>query len=132
MEREKGIQRNCITEGCKNKARKGRNYCGSCNTKTARNKNPIRYLYENLRSNARRRGKEFKITIDEFREFCNETSYDKLKGIQAYSLTIDRERPWEGYTKENIRAISLSLNSSLSVKHFVHPGFEPETEPCPF
>jgi hypothetical protein len=60
--------------------------------------------------NAKRRGKEFTLTLKQFEEFCNKTGYDEKKGITADSLTVDRIKDHLGYSVDNIQAITLSEN----------------------
>ena len=71
---------------------------------------PIRNAYHNLRTNAKRRGKEFTLTIEQFREFCDKTSYMELKGRSAKKLQIDRIENDKGYTADNIQALNGAKN----------------------
>jgi hypothetical protein len=64
--------------------------------------------------NAKRRGKEFTLTFDEFKEFCMKTGYDEKKGKSSDSLSIDRIESSNGYSKDNIRAITLSDNVKIA------------------
>lgn len=84
---------------------------------------PIYYTYQILRNNAKKRGKEFSITLDEFREFCIETGYMQLKGRMATSATIDRIDPTKGYEKGNIRILSNEANGRKGAT---------EDKNCPF
>jgi hypothetical protein len=90
-------------------------------------KYPFKYWFDTLKMNARRRRKEFTLTLKQFEDFCRKTGYDTKKGRTADSLTIDREDVTKGYTFENIRAITLSDN----VKCYHDPAFIPEAY-CPF
>ena len=71
---------------------------------------PETYFFNILRGNAKRRGKEFNLTLEEFRKFCKETNYLEFKGKTASSASIDRIRAWEGYHKDNIQILTLSDN----------------------
>jgi hypothetical protein len=62
-------------------------------------------------NNAKRRGKVFTLTLEEFEKFCQETDYIAKKGVKKKSLTIDRERNEEGYTVDNIRALPNDENA---------------------
>lgn len=101
----------CWTRGCKNEARKNNHYCGSCKVKKYRAKYPLKYIYDTIKMNAKRRRKEFTLTFNQFKEFCNKTGYDKFKGKTADSLSIDRKDTTKGYTFDNIQAITLRDNT---------------------
>lgn len=96
--------------------------CSTCRMKKSRNRHPLKYIYSNAKHNAKRRGKEWLLTYDEFVSFCNVTNYDTLRGRSALALSIDRIRNWEGYKIDNIRAITLADNSrkhdSINVEGF--------------
>lgn len=72
--------------------------------------NPYKYAYQTLKDNAKRRGKEFDLTFEEFKSFCHNVDYIQNKGKTSRSLTIDRIDERLGYTKENIQALPLSDN----------------------
>jgi len=100
----------CSTKNCKNPS-KGRKLCASCRSRKARKKNPIRYAYNCLKSNAKRRGRIFELTFKFFKEFCKKTNYIKLKGMGPDDMTIDRKVSPLGYIDGNIRMISRSANA---------------------
>lgn len=102
---------NCTTKYCRNEARKGKKICYKCASKKYKERHPENYFFNALRNNARRRGKEFIISLNEFREFCERTAYMELKGKTADSLSIDRINNEKGYSIDNIQAISLRYNS---------------------
>jgi hypothetical protein len=117
----------CITEGCNNEAQRQRKICHKCQKRKYREKYPLKYIYDTVKMNAKRRRKEFTLTFDEFKEFCLKTGYDEKKGKSSDSLSIDRINSLRGYAKDNIRAITLSDN--------VHLKYDPEYEVkeiCPF
>lgn len=118
----------CISKyHCTKEAAKNRKICNTCKTKLYREKYPLKYWYDTLKMNSKRRGKKFTLTLKEFSDFCNKTGYSELKGITADSLTVDRVDNNKGYSAENIRAITLSEN----IKRNYHPELEPESD-CPF
>lgn len=102
----------CTTKYCTRKARKGRKICVTCKSRKYRQANPVRAAYNALKSNAKRRGKTFTLTFDQFAQFCRETEYIAGKGRRATSFTIDRRDNDEGYTLENIRVLTLSENAA--------------------
>ncbi len=72
---------------------------------------PETYFFNNLRCNAKRRGHQFTLTLQEFKQFCKKTNYLKLKGKTKNSASIDRIRSWEGYNINNIQILTLSENT---------------------
>jgi len=72
---------------------------------------PIAYCYNSLKSNAKRRGKDFDLTLEEFRIFCEETGYIDNKGKRKDSATIDRKDASKGYSLGNLQILSLEENS---------------------
>lgn len=100
----------CVTRYCRNSAREGRSICRTCESRKRREKDPVRAAFDNLRSNTKRRKKEFTITLEEFEKFCAETEYMFGKGRTATSYHIDRIDPEKGYSIDNIRVLTNSEN----------------------
>jgi hypothetical protein len=75
-----------------------------------RKANPLRYAYQNLKGNAKRRGKVFDLTFDEFKQFAVKTEYIGKKGRTAESYHVDRIDPARGYTINNIQVLTNSEN----------------------
>ena len=73
--------------------------------------NPTGYAYHNLKGNAKRRGKEFKLTLKEFREFCIATGYINKKGKTKRKMSIDRIDCTKGYSIDNLQVLTVSANS---------------------
>ena len=117
----------CSTPDCTNEAALHRKICHKCKNRTYRAKYPLKYWYDTLRMNARRRGKAFTLTLEQFSEFCKRTGYNELKGKTANSLSIDRIRDVDRYHADNIRAITLSENTKRQYDSSVAPE-----ENCPF
>jgi len=86
--------------------------CHKCRSRLFKKHHPESYFFNLLRVNARRRGKEFLLTIQEFRKFCADTGYLDKKGKNGSSLSIDRINVNKPYSLENIQALTLSENSS--------------------
>lgn len=76
----------------------------------------MKYCYNNLKSNAAKRGKELTLTFSEFVQFCTETNYIQGKGKTRTSFSIDRKENEKGYTKDNIRVLPLGENASKGTK----------------
>lgn len=101
----------CSTKGCKNEAAKFRTVCETCKHKAYREKNPKRVFFLNFRKAAKRRGKEFDLTYDQFLDFCNKTGYFEKRGTSGDALQIDRIYPDKGYTIDNIRVLTAYTNN---------------------
>lgn len=90
-------------------------YCPCCAKRNYRAKYPMKAAYQNLRSNAKRRGKVFQITFEEFALFCRRTQYITYKGKKKDSYSIDRPKNHLGYTLDNMQILTLSANSIKKV-----------------
>jgi len=75
-----------------------------------RRKNPVRYAYQTLKDNAKRRGHKFEISLEYFREFCFVTGYIKRKGIYKKCYGVDRIIPHLGYVEGNLRLVTNTHN----------------------
>lgn len=128
----KSKTKKCFTEGCNNYADRG-NYCHACWSKKYRAKHPLKYLFDNLKNNAKRRGKDFTLTLDEFKDFAIKSGYSELHGREADCLSVDRKNPLLGYSKDNIRVITVSDNVKLERGSLVidDPDFQ-QTDYVPF
>lgn len=99
----------CIALRCTNTCRS--NLCPKHAHRLRKFRDPVAYTYNLLKSNARRRGKAFDLTLEEFRAFCDRTGYLAKKGKHSYSFSIDRIDPLRGYSADNIQILRLSTNS---------------------
>lgn len=106
----------CIAHGCgrpgeKHNKRKKRNLlCTKHRHLEQTTKHPCRTAYRKLKSNAKRREKEFTITYEYFEEWCNRTGYLKHKGRGKGYATIDREDDSKGYVPGNLKIMEHSCN----------------------
>lgn len=101
----------CAAYRCRAK-RDGRGrLCAKHYKRLRRWKDPVAYAYSVTKCNARRRGKDFDISLEDWRTFCAATGYVEAKGRKASAASIDRIDNSRGYTLDNIRVISLSDNS---------------------
>ena len=85
-----------------------------------RKKNPLKYSFQNLKYNARRRNKEFLLTFEQFSEFCYSCEILTKKGKRKKGFTIDRINNSEGYRIENIQKLTRSENSKKGTKALVY------------
>jgi len=104
----KGI---CIVPYCSRCRRKGRNICAYHAVKKWRESHPLEYTFQTLRNNAKRRGKDFSLTLKEFFTFVKRENYLELKGRTKLCLSIDRDKNEFGYHAWNIKGITVSENS---------------------
>lgn len=120
MEKGSRKSKNCATPYCRNSARQGQNFCGTCVTAKWRRHNPMMAAYVTLRYNATRRGKPFTITFDDFKEFCYLTNYMAGRGRSKTSYTIDCIINALGYVPGNLQQLSKSANSSKKDRILVY------------
>lgn len=132
VKRKLGIQ--CCAYGCKNKANyKKKNMCHKHYHIYRRIKDPVYNRFVNFRGNALRRGKEFTISLNEFREWCQKTGYVLQKGKRGKNCTIDRVKNELGYSINNIEIRSNLANIKKYHEHDKnHISCGPEEEECPF
>jgi len=110
-EAKKKAGKECCAYGCKSKPNSKK--VGLCHKHYAiyrRMKDPVYDRFVNFKGNALRRGKEFSITLAEFREWCIEKGYIIKKGMRGQRCTVDRIRNWEGYHIDNIQLLTLKSN----------------------
>lgn len=105
----------CLTKFCRGLVMPNAHspYCGKCRSRRFKEKWPLKYSFGKLRARAKERGHAFTLTFEDYESFARQTGYDKLKGKTKHSLSINRKRNSEGYTRENIEAVTLSMNSRL-------------------
>ena len=101
----------CSTPFCRHTRRRQRWYCNKCRKRKWREANPVEYLYDNLRTHAKQRGKRFELTLEQWRKFCLETSYHMLKGQEPHSATVDRRDSAGPYSIDNIFVNTHQANS---------------------
>lgn len=122
------MTKRCATPKCTGKPFGSNKFCGKCYTRQWRERNPARYAYNKLKSNAKRRKKGFTLTFEEFQDFCAETGYLELRGRDADSATIDRIGNDGPYSRDNIQVLTNSENSSKPDKPY-NPFYEPGEHP---
>lgn len=120
----------CITSGCRKPKAPGRRECHSCRKRNYAKRNPLRYAYNNLKQNAKRRGKEFDLTFDQFRKWAIRTDYIVAKGRSSESYTIDRIDNTKGYTVDNIQILSNADN--VRKRMTLQYDYNPETRSMEF
>ena len=81
---------------------------------------PVYDRYVNFRGNAKKRCKDFTITLEQFRDWCNEKGYIIKRGYRGKNCTVDRIRNWEGYHIGNIQLITNMANIRKYHDHDKH------------
>jgi len=87
-----------------------RKICSHCIYLKRKERDPQRVAYTNLKAHAKVRGKEFSLTLEEFRQFCIKTLYLNNSGTGRDSYHIDRIDETRGYTADNIQCITNVQN----------------------
>jgi hypothetical protein len=95
---------------CRKQAAPKSKVCHSCRMKAYKEKYPVRYAYQVLKNNAKRRGKSFTLTFEEFQKFCYETEVLHARGRTSSSFHIDRIDDTKGYTMDNIQVLTNAAN----------------------
>ena len=108
----------CVHNGCTKAHAPGRTTCYKCRTDKFRERNYLMYTFNALRNNARRRCREFTLTLEEFRIFCAKTDYLEKKGRNAYSATIDRINNSLGYSFNNIQILDHEDNCAKGCSEY--------------
>jgi len=109
VKKQKGIY--CAAYGCKNPAcAKKRGLCHKHYHVHRRMVDPVYNRFTDFRKNALKRCKEFTITLEEFRGWCNETGYIITKGMRGFRCTIDRIDNRYGYHIWNIQILTHAMN----------------------
>ncbi len=102
--------RKCNTAYCRKPAAPQKRKCWSCIKKAYAERYPLRYAYNNLKQNAKRRNKHFGLSFAEFEAFAIATEYYKKKGRKATCYHIDRIDETKGYTIDNIQVLTNREN----------------------
>ena len=114
----------CRTSRCRrtvDKKKEHSPFCWRCRFKIRMDQNPLLYYFGSLRRSAKRRGKDFSLTFEEYRDFAVKTDYAKLKGKSSLSLSIDRKDNSKGYSADNIQCLTIRENSRKQfVPFFAH------------
>jgi hypothetical protein len=85
--------------------------CARCKRQRWRANNPEKSAYAALRDHARGRKVSFKLSFDEFVDFCKGNGYIKGKGTRIGALHIDRIDGTKGYSRDNIQIMLAEDNS---------------------
>jgi hypothetical protein len=101
----------CSKKYCRNERAHWSTLCHKCRSVRFKTINAPAYFFNALRGNAKKRNKEFLLTLDQFKQFCNDTGYLEKKGKNGSSLSIDRIDAKGPYSINNIQALTLRENT---------------------
>lgn len=118
-------KKKCSIKFCRNEANQGQ-YCYKHTKQRYKENNLERYTYNVLKNNAKRRGKDFQLTFDEFCQFLQKTEYLVGRGRTKESLHIDRIDETKGYSIDNIQVLTNSENVKKMLKVRYSERGEPE------
>lgn len=105
------MMRQCKTEGCSNPPAKHRRDCNPCRNNADKARDLPKWAFRKWKSNAKRRGIVFTITLAYFRQFCIDTDILNGRGIGASSLHIDKIDDALGYVPGNLQPLTNSDNA---------------------
>ncbi len=114
--------------GCGQNSAPERNECYKCRSKGIRERKPIDVVFYWLRKSAKKRRKEFTITLPWFRQWIISTGYMVNRGRLTDNLTIDRIRNNEGYTIGNLQILTKGQNSTKYWQEDVSKELGPQYE----
>lgn len=109
----------CADTNCNNKKKKWGRYCGACESRIWRKRNPVEAVYNHFKSNAKFRNIPFHVTLKQFKDWTKTdegSKYMKYRGQGADDLTIDRKKTVSddgiimGYTIDNIQVLTAGDN----------------------
>lgn len=109
--KRRGVQ--CCAYACKSDpvAKLG-GLCYKHYRRKVKERDPVYDRFTNFKNNAERRGKDFSITLEEFRKFCKRTGYIVKKGRRGYNATVDRRCNAQGYHIWNLQLLTHRANCS--------------------
>lgn len=96
---------------------------------------PVRTTFAEKKSNAKTRGIEWKLTLEQYREVVMQQEYMDNKGRTRHCLHLDRKDATKGYEVGNLQIITCAENVAKGNKErrkgYVHIP-EVEDDNCPF
>jgi hypothetical protein len=80
-------------------------------------KNSMKYAFQTLKDNAKRRGKEFAISFEYFSEWAITHDYLIGKGRTSTSATVDRIIEDRGYIEGNLQRLENGQNVQKNLQY---------------
>lgn len=105
-----------------------RSKCPKCNMRAWTLKYPLKAAYSEKRKNAKRDRIEFKLTLEQFKTFCDDTGYLKKKGTGPDDMVMGRKDHYIGYQEGNIKMLTRRENSREG-KTGKRPEYRPKDVP---
>ena len=107
----------CCAYACRNEPiKKKGGLCHKHYARKLREQDPVLVRWMQAKGKAKQRNKPWSITLDQFRDFCNQTGYLVKKGRRGQNSTIDRIDNNKGYTIDNIQLLTNRQNASKGDK----------------
>lgn len=118
------MTKRCKELGCRNAAKSGP-LCYKHRSRRQTQENPMKRAYWSLKGNAKRRGKFFDLTFEQFEKFAiKHQMMNKKRGRCSDSWSIDRKDNEKGYTISNLKPLSLGDNSSKNNRRKIHYDYQ--------
>ncbi len=99
---------------CSRTAARGKLRCHPCIYAAEKARRPVEVAYRQLKSNAKRRGKPFSISVAYFSAFCFKTKLLIGRGKTGESLSVDCIIEELGYVEGNLQPLTLAANTAKS------------------
>lgn len=122
----------CNKPDCKTNG--GSAWCNNCCQKRWRKRHPFKYHYKNLKNRARQLGREFDLTLEEFKKLWLEQPErwkDKRKNPKRTIWELDRKDGTKGYTYQNCHIITKKQNMDKYNNYNDNPEY-PLEDKTPF
>lgn len=84
--------------------------CSTHAKRLSRLRDPAKALFYDMRSNAKTRGKEWSLTLEQFRGIVAQQNYLDGRGRTRECLHLDRKENHKGYHFDNIQIITCAEN----------------------
>ncbi len=117
----------CATRFCRRQRSSCRSkICNTCKSRLLRANKPVWAAFKAARDNAKRRGKVFDLTLEQYDKFVRANGYMDGKGRCSGCLHIDRIDALLGYTIDNITILTAEENSAKAhADKLRHQNYQP-------
>lgn len=117
---ERGL---CCEPRCKNRRRKDRHRCHTCDCRKKRAADRMWAAWRSLKDHAKARkskkwpnGIPFRLPLAAFVRFAKQSDYLNRTGINGHCLTVDRINEDRGYYTNNIQPLTRAKNSEKKAR----------------
>lgn len=102
----------CKTPNCPKPTCHGHKFCSRCRMRKWRKEHPIEASYQHIKGHAKRRGRAFNLTLDDFRTWATACNFHLNEhGKLAHCISVDRIDHTKPYQIGNIQPLTISENS---------------------